>query len=109
MATDIHTLAGAYALDAVDDLERVAFDRHLVDCESCRAEIDELRETAARLADSTWSAPPPRLRTDVLAAIAQTRQVSTAPAIRRESSSRRRRWTAAAAAAVVLAGGAGAA
>ena len=28
---DIHALAGAYALDAVDDLERAAFDRHLRD------------------------------------------------------------------------------
>ena len=48
--TDIHALVGAYALDAVDDLERVAFERHLQACESCRAEVDELRETAGSLA-----------------------------------------------------------
>jgi anti-sigma-K factor RskA len=108
--TDIHALAGAYALDAVDDLERAAFDRHLTDCESCRAEIDELRETAARLADSTWSAPPPRLRTEVMAAIGQTRQLSPGTPARRERPVVAwRRYTAAAAAAVVLAGGAGAA
>lgn len=110
--TDIHALAGAYALDAVDDLERVAFDRHLLECASCRAEIDELRETAARLADSTWSAPPPRLRAEVMAAVGRTRQVPPAdtgrpgtPAATRAS--RWRTWAAGAAAAVVLAAGTG--
>lgn len=107
MATDIHALAGAYALDALDDLERAAFERHLASCESCRGEIDEFRETAARLADSTWSVPPPRLRTDVLAAIAQTRQVSAPPAIPRSRRSGWRRWAAAVAAAAVLATGVG--
>jgi anti-sigma factor RsiW len=107
--TDIHALVGAYALDAIDDLERAAFDRHLADCESCRAEVDELRETAGRLADSTWSVPPPRLRTDVLAAIGRTRQLTALEPGRRERPVRWRRWSAAAAAAVVLAGGAGAA
>ena len=107
--TDVHALVGAYALDAIDDLERVAFDRHLADCESCRAEVDELRETAGRLADSTWSAPPPRLRADVLAAIGRTRQLTSLGPARIERPVRWRRWSAAAAAAVVLAGGAGAA
>jgi anti-sigma factor RsiW len=36
---DIHALGGAYALDAVDDLERVAFDRHLAECETCALEV----------------------------------------------------------------------
>ena len=67
--TDIHALVGAYALDAVDDLERAAFERHIRECDGCRGELDELRETASRLADSTWSIPPPRLRTEVLGAI----------------------------------------
>jgi anti-sigma-K factor RskA len=107
MTTDIHALVGAYALDAVDDLERASFDRHLTDCESCRAEVDELRETAARLADSTWSVPPPRMRTEVMAAIGRTRQLTSLEPARRERPTRWRRWTAAAAAAVVLAGGAG--
>jgi anti-sigma-K factor RskA len=111
---DIHALVGAYALDAVDDLERVAFERHLADCEACRAEADELRETAARLADSTWSVPPPRLRTEVLTAIGQTHQLGPGQASRperdaRAAISRWRRFTAGAAAAAILAAGAGAA
>jgi anti-sigma-K factor RskA len=113
MTTDIHALVGAYALDAVDDLERVAFERHVADCEGCRSELDELRETAARLADSTWSIPPPRLRTDVLAAVGRTRQLPPAESARPEPDSRAavsrwRRYTAGAVAAGILAAGAGA-
>jgi anti-sigma-K factor RskA len=105
-STDIHALAGAYALDALDDLERAAFERHLASCESCRDETDEFRATAARLADSTWSVPPPRLRGDVLAAIGRTRQLPPASATRpRSPRPAWLRWVAAAAAAVVLAGG----
>jgi hypothetical protein len=59
---DIHALGGAYALDAVDDLERVAFDRHLAECEACTVEVAEYRETATRLAEGSWSVPPPRMR-----------------------------------------------
>jgi hypothetical protein len=104
MSDDIHALVGAYALDAVDDLERVAFDRHLRDCEACRAEVAELHETAARLADGAWSVPPPSLRDNVMAAIATTRQVApVAPARRRRSASLRLRLTAAAAAVVAAA------
>jgi anti-sigma-K factor RskA/putative zinc finger protein len=109
-STDIHALVGAYALDAVDDVERAAFERHVRDCDSCRTELDELQETAARLADSTWSVPPPRLRDSVMAAVAQTRQLPPTPAVKaRPARPGRRRWLAAAAAAVVLAGGASAA
>jgi anti-sigma factor RsiW len=111
VTADIHSLVGAYALDALDDLERAAFDRHLRECESCRAEADELRETASRLAAGSWSVPPPQLRDDVLARITGTRQVTAGPApagaAATTGSPRRLRWVAAAA--VVLAAvGAGA-
>jgi anti-sigma-K factor RskA len=112
MRTDIHALVGAYALDAIDDLERVAFDRHLAGCESCRTEVVELRETASRLADGAWSVPPPRLRENVMTAIGRTRQLPPGGSRRSgrdATASRWLRYTAAAAAAVVLAGGAGAA
>jgi anti-sigma-K factor RskA len=112
MSTDIHALVGAYALDAVDDIERAAFERHLAECETCRAEVDELRETVGRLADSTWSVPPPRLRGEVMAAIGRTRQLPPPEQARMQQAAKTPRWrryTAVAAAAVVLAGGAGAA
>jgi anti-sigma-K factor RskA len=104
MSDDIHALVGAYALDAVDDIERTAFERHLRDCGACRAEVAELQEAAARLADGTWSVPPPTLRDNVLAEIATTRQVAPlAPARPRRSGSLRLRLTAAAAAVVAAA------
>jgi hypothetical protein len=74
MTTEIHALAGAYALDAVNDVERTEFSRHLADCDVCGLEVAELRATAARLADSTWTAVPPRLRDNVLHQAARTRQ-----------------------------------
>lgn len=110
MTTDIHALVGAYALDAVDDLERAAFDRHIADCETCRGELDELRETVARLADTSWSVPPPRLRTEVMATVRRTRQLpprAPAPAEAEKRAPRWRRLSVAAAAAVLLAGGTG--
>jgi anti-sigma-K factor RskA len=74
MPVDIHTLAGAYALDAVDDDEREMFERHLAGCEACRAEVASLRETAALLGASRPAAPPPGLRAAVLEAAGNTRQ-----------------------------------
>ncbi|UWZ39556.1 hypothetical protein Drose_15765 [Dactylosporangium roseum] len=41
--TDIHALAGAYALDAVDKVEWAAFTRHLAQSDVCRLETGELR------------------------------------------------------------------
>ena len=71
---DPHTLAGAYALDALSEADRAAFERHLVACDSCRHEASSLREAAGQLAEVTASTPPPRLREQVLAEAARTRQ-----------------------------------
>lgn len=71
--SDIHKLSGAYAVDAVDDLERAAFERHLAECEDCRDEVASLRETTAMLAESVAVTPPPSLRDSVLSGISQSR------------------------------------
>ena len=106
--TEVHGLSGAYVLDAVTDLERAAFARHLRGCETCALEVAELAETAARLADETWSVPPPRMLAEVLGRIRQTRQSPPGPArVERTGASRWRRRTALAVAAGVLAAGAG--
>jgi anti-sigma-K factor RskA len=107
--TDIHSLAGAYALDAIDDLERARFDRHLAECPSCAAEVAELTETMAALSGTTAETPPAQLRAAVLARSAATPQ--TQRAARRQTFRRPAvRWQrlAAAAAAVIALGGAGA-
>lgn len=71
----VHALSGAYALDAVDDLERVAFERHLGDCSTCRDEVAGFRLTVGRLAASSPAVPPQRLRDSVLGEISRTRQL----------------------------------
>jgi anti-sigma-K factor RskA len=70
----VHTLAGAYAMDALSAPDRSAFERHLAGCEDCAQEIAGLREATARLATATAVTPPPGLKDRVLAAAAITRQ-----------------------------------
>ncbi|WP_436792790.1 anti-sigma factor domain-containing protein [Actinospongicola halichondriae] len=54
---EIAELLGAYALDAVDDDERVAVEAHLAECPRCAAEVADHREVAAMLAYSGAPAP----------------------------------------------------
>ncbi len=54
---DIQELLGAFALDAVDDVERDVIEAHLAGCPRCRAEVEGHRETAALLAHSGERAP----------------------------------------------------
>ena len=108
--SDIHTLSGAYVLDAVTDIERAAFARHLAECPSCAQEVAELTETAGRLADVSTTAPPAHLRGRVLEEIARTRQLPPRPSPSTRVARPWRRWAAGAVAAavVLLAVGAGA-
>lgn len=76
--SDLHALSGAYAADALDDLERVRFERHLADCEDCRAEVESLREAVALLAEDVATTPPPGLRDRVLAGIETVRPLPPA-------------------------------
>jgi anti-sigma-K factor RskA len=73
MSDELNVLAGAYALDALDDDERALFEEHLQSCERCADEVTGMRLTAAELSRTTEVAPPPQLRADVLAAISQVR------------------------------------
>jgi anti-sigma-K factor RskA len=98
--SDIHSLSGAYALDAVDDIERAAFERHLRECSSCSLEVLELRETVGRLADSVAVEPPPGLRASVLQAVARTPQAPPGRAARGGPVASARRWRRFAAASV---------
>jgi anti-sigma-K factor RskA len=73
-----HTLAGAYAMDALSAPDRTAFERHLAGCEDCAQEIASLREATARLATATAVTPPPGFKERVLAAAVITRQEAPA-------------------------------
>ncbi len=72
--TEAHTLAGAYALDAVTGADRARFERHLARCQACARELRELREAAARLATAVAAEPPADLVERAVAAAARTRQ-----------------------------------
>lgn len=76
MNPDTHSLAGAYAVNAVTDEERHSFEIHLDQCEDCSAEVAELQSAAASMAIDVELPPPPALRASVLSAISQTRQLS---------------------------------
>ncbi len=75
MTDEIHELSGAYAVDALDDVERARFERHLSDCSDCRDEVESLSVAAAELSSVTEMAPPARLRASVLASITSVRQL----------------------------------
>jgi anti-sigma-K factor RskA len=77
---DAHTLAGAYAMDAISERDRVRFERHLAGCQECTQEIASLREATARLGAATAVTPPAGLKERVMAAAAMTRQQPPATA-----------------------------
>jgi anti-sigma factor RsiW len=71
----LHTLVGAYVMDAVPDADRAAFERHLAGCPACREEVRGLREATARLAAASAIEPRPELREQTLQAAGRLRQV----------------------------------
>ena len=73
---DMHLLAGAYALDAIErGAERERFSRHMTGCQSCTGEVRGFREVATAMAFAAALEPPPEMRAQVLAAVARTRQL----------------------------------
>lgn len=111
--TDIHALVGAYAIDALEDLERAAFERHLAECPACPSEVAGLREAAAMIGSAVPVQPPAELRAKVLAGIATVRPLpppvdrpAVVPAAGRRSRFRPGALVAAAAAVIALGAGA---
>ncbi len=108
---DVHTLTGPYVLDALPEDERARFEQHLAECTFCSTEVAELREAAMTLATQVATPPPPALKTNVMAAIEEVRQLpplvpaTSGSVVRRRFSSRSLLALAAAALAVATAGG----
>ncbi len=90
-AAGLHTLVGAYVMDAVTDSDRAEFERHLHTCEPCREEVRSLHEATARLAEAAAITPRPELRDLTLQAATRTRQL---PPLVPEPARRSRRLTA---------------
>jgi anti-sigma-K factor RskA len=78
----VHSIAGPYALDALDDAERDRFERHLRGCASCQDEVRGFTAVAAALAEAVTGVPPAGLRDQVLAACG-IRQLSSEVPLRR--------------------------
>jgi anti-sigma-K factor RskA len=72
---DLHSLAGPYALDALDAGERDRFERHMERCPRCQEEVRRMSRTATALAMATAADPPAGLKDRVLAAVAVTPQL----------------------------------
>ncbi len=89
--SDIHHLAAAYALDALDLDERAHFEAHYHDCEICVTDVIDFRAALAELANAHHEAPPAGLRADVMAKIVETRQLS--PRVAARQSTRTRPWS----------------
>lgn len=118
MNDDIHSLVGAYVLDAVTADERIVFERHLRVCEACRIEVGELSALLEDLAATARAEPPTSVRRSVLDAIDGVRPLppmttteraddGTTPApIHRSTGTRnlRRFWPMVAAAVILLIG-----
>lgn len=75
---DIHTLVAPYALNALDEAERAAVERHLRVCPSCAIDVEELRNTATSLSFPAMAQPGQHVREQVLAQIRRTAQVPPA-------------------------------
>lgn len=99
MTIDPHLLSGAYALDALDEEERRAFEQHLDECPDCAEEVRGFADTAARLGDAASVAVPDHLRAAVLDQVRRTPQERPAVVPMR----RRRRLAGSLAAAAVAA------
>jgi anti-sigma-K factor RskA len=108
MSTDLHTLSGAYAIDALSPEEAAAFRSHLEGCQACRDEVRELQAAAGVMGASEATAPPAGLKARVLTAADHAPQLP--PKVTPIGAAPSRRWVPRIVAAailvlVVLAGG----
>jgi anti-sigma-K factor RskA len=75
MSTDLHTLSGAYALNALSPEEAEQFRKHLDECAVCQQEVRELQRAAASMGASESVLPPAHLKVDVMRAVDRTPQL----------------------------------
>ena len=99
----LHDQLAAYALDALDEDERSAFEAHLADCEECRAGLEDFRKTAGLLSYGAETPPPPEaLRERILEEARRERPTQSIVVLRPRRALRLTAIAAAAAVAVAL-------
>lgn len=74
---ELHQLAGAYALHALDADESAAFEAHLPTCRSCAITVAEFELTAGELGEIAHRQPPASMKDRVMAEVAKTPQEAT--------------------------------
>jgi len=118
MTIDLHTLSGAYALNALSADEAAEFLEHYDNCPSCQQEVRELQDAAAKMGESEAMQPPAHLKARVMSAADKQPQLpprvaqstpGEAPSVAEVDG--RRRWSprilAAAAVVLIAVGGIG--
>jgi anti-sigma-K factor RskA len=73
---DIHHLAAAYSLDALDDRERAAFEAHYAACDVCAPDVHDFRATLTAMGALSMAPPSVNVKSAVMDEIATTRQLS---------------------------------
>lgn len=87
MEKQLHLLTGSYALNALPDGEREEFERYAMTDPQTQDEVRSLGETAALLSlGTTEETPPPELKSSLMAAIRNTRQLPVSEVVRDISS-----------------------
>lgn len=76
MSESLHALSGAYVIDALDDIERATFEKHLPACHDCQQEVASLREATELLGHIVALTPPASLRKTVLASVTTIRPLA---------------------------------
>jgi hypothetical protein len=74
--SEMHELAGSYALNALAAADLAEFEHHLATCPACQDDVIGFCETAAELSLLSLATPPPVLRDEILAAIQDTPQLA---------------------------------
>jgi anti-sigma-K factor RskA len=78
---ELQDLIPAHALHALESDDALLLEEHVVTCETCRRELDDMRETTALLAFATDPIEPPaRLRAAILDAVAESAPAAARPA-----------------------------
>jgi hypothetical protein len=75
VSAEPHLPTGAYAVSALPDTERLAFERHLDACPACAREARQLQAVTARLGMAVATPPPAGLWDRVRAEAGATRQL----------------------------------
>ena len=80
MNESLHELVELYVLDALTHEENDEFEKHLLSCDACQAELDSYLSMAEELDMLPPGDPSPELKSSVMEAIQAIPQISAVPA-----------------------------